>query len=205
MDLRINAENQAMKTMGGDQAGAMIRFVRDDDFLAVYEIICYYILHSTANLAWNCPDYEEFVFQQKEIAQSYPYLVAEYEGEVIGFGYAHAFLGKESYQYDAELTIYFKPGPHHGLAGRLYEKLEEITRAMGICRLISCTTANNQASMNYQEKYGFKEYGLLKDAGYKNDKWYDVAWMEKRIRPYTDPFRKSLEDVRPEFAGMDQD
>lgn len=196
---------QQPQTKTADQLQKRIRFIQDADYLAVYEIICYYILHSTANLAWNCPEYAQWVDEQKEIAQSYPYLVAEYAGEIIGFGYAHAFLGKESYQYDAELTIYFKPGRHHGLAGELYQGLEAICQAMGICRLISCTTANNAQSMSYQQKHGFHEFGLLKDAGYKNGQWYDVAWMEKRIRSGTDPFRKSLMDILPEFERFSRE
>lgn len=83
--------SQQPQTKTADQPQKRIRFIQDADYLAVYEIICYYILHSTANLAWNCPEYAQWVEEQKEIAQSYPYLVAEYAGEIIGFGYAHAF------------------------------------------------------------------------------------------------------------------
>ncbi|MBF0578912.1 N-acetyltransferase [Erysipelotrichaceae bacterium RD49] len=180
-----------------------IRFLRLADLPAVYEIICFYIQNSTANLSWTNPDYDEFADQQQEIAAKYPYLVAEYEGKVIGFGYAHTFLGKEAYQFDAELTIYFQEGDHHGLAGKLYEGLEEICKAMGIVRLISCTTASNQASLHYQIKQGFRPYGLLAKAGYKNGKWYDVTWMEKQIASFEHPERLSLEDVRQEFCSFD--
>lgn len=184
-------------------SNALVRFLNPSDLPAVYEILCFYIQNSTANLAWSNPDYDDFCLQQQDIAARYPYLVAEYEGKVIGFGYAHAFLGKEAYQFDAELTIYFQEGDHHGLAKKLYEGLEAVCKAMGIVRLISCTTASNQASLDYQTEHGFRQYGLLAKAGYKNGKWYDVAWMEKQIASFEHPERLSLEDVRQEFCGFD--
>ena len=177
----------------------MIRFMTPADLPAIYTILCTYIQHSTANLAWTNPEYSEFEADQQKIASAYPYLVAEYEGQVIGFGYAHSFLGKESYQFDAELTIYFVKRDHHGLAKALYEHLEAICKAMGIVRLISCTTASNDHSLAYQKSYGFRQFGLLFKAGYKNGQWYDVAWMEKQINSFDHPQRLSLEDIRAEF------
>ena len=70
---------------------------------------------------------------------------------------------------------------------------------MGIVRLISCTTAHNEQSIHYQESYGFKQYGLLTNAGYKNGQWYNVAWLEKQINSFDHPRRLTLEDVRAEF------
>lgn len=176
-----------------------VRFLKQDDLQEVYSIICYYIDHSTANFSWKKPEFEEFCAEQLAIAAEYPYLVAEYEGKVIGFGYAHAFLAKPAYQYDAELTIYFAQGNHHGLAGELYEKLEAILKDMGICCLITNTTANNQESLAYQAKYGFKQFGMLPDAGFKNGKWHGIVWQQKRISHTDAPKRIPLDQVRRNF------
>lgn len=169
-----------------------IRPAEHNDLPAIYDILCYWIDHSCSNLAWDRPAYDRFVLEQKAIGHDYPYLVAEYEGQVIGFGYAHAFLAKDSYQYDAEITIYFREGKHHHLAGALYEKLEEICREMGIVRLVSCTTAGNEPSLGYQKRHGFKQFGYLENAGYKNGEWHAVAWLEKQINPYENPHRCPL-------------
>lgn len=176
-----------------------VRFLKPEDLEAVYSIFCYYIDHSVANFSWTRPDYEEFCAKQLAMAKSYPYLVAEYEGKIIGFGYAHKFLARDAYQYDAELTIYFAQGNHHGLTHILYEKLEAILKEMGICRLISCTTATNQESLAYQAKHGFEEFGLLKNAGFKQDAFHDVAWLVKVINPTTKPWRKTFSQVRKQF------
>lgn len=153
------------------------------DVPAVYEIYCWYVRHSDACLAWVDPIYEDFYYDQLSIAACYPYLVAEHEGQIIGFGYVHEFLHKEAYQYDAELTIYFVQGPHYGLASALYDELERQCRQMGLVRLIGCTTGSNTPSLAFQKGRGFREYGKLENAGFKGGKWHDVVWTEKRIAP----------------------
>lgn len=161
----------------------MIRFVCSDDWPAVHEIMAHYIRHSTANLGWEVPGYARFVLEQQEIAAHYPYYVAVHDDRIIGFGYTHRFLAKEAYQFDAEVTIYFAPGNHHGLVEPLYRKLEDKNRELGIRRLIGCTTASNQASLAFQKRMGYEEYGRLKEAGYKNGEWHDVVWTQKLIAP----------------------
>ncbi len=178
----------------------MIQWMSPEDYPAVYSILCYYIEHSNANLAWTFPDPTEHFQMLDDLSEDYPVLVAKWEEEVIGFGYAHPFLGKESYQFDAELTIYFKKGDHHHLAKAMARQLEVICKAMGICRLISCTTADNKASIDYQKRHGFTPFGLLKDAGFKNGKWWDVAWLEKRISDTDSPCRIPLKSIRDQIS-----
>lgn len=173
----------------------MIAFLQLEHLPAIYAIMCYWIKHSNANMSWKPQDYISFCDDQLKIAKNYPYLVALHEGEVIGYGYAHSFLQRDAYQYDAELTIYFQQGPHYGLVLPLYEKLEEICRAMGFCNLISCTTASNQESLAFQKKVGFISYGLLEKAAYKNGTWHGVEWLYKPIGSYRNPQRKTLQAI----------
>ncbi len=173
----------------------MIRFLTSDDLPQVYAIVSYWIEHSTANMCWQPVEYNLFVQDQLQIAHNYPYLVAEYEGKVIGFGYAHGFIAREAYQYDAELTIYFQKGSHHGLVMPLYRALESICLEMGFCNLISCTTADNEESLAFQKRVGFQSYGLLEKAAYKNGSWHGVEWLFKPIGSYDNPTRLSLQEV----------
>ncbi len=173
----------------------MIRFLRPADLPQVYAIVSYWIEHSTANMCYQPIPYPLFVEEQLSIAKNYPYLVAQYEDQVIGFGYAHSFIAREAYQYDAELTIYFQDGSHHGLVMPLYQALEAICLKMGFCNLISCTTADNQASLAFQKRVGFQSYGLLEKAAYKNEAWHGVEWLYKPIGSYQNPRRFTLQEV----------
>ena len=173
----------------------MIRFLNVNDLPQVYEIVSYWIEYSTANMCYKPISYEAFVQEQLAITKEYPYLVAEYEEKVIGFGYAHGFIAREAYQYDAELTIYFQDGSHHGLVMPLYQALEAICLEMGFCNLISCTTADNQASLAFQKRVGFQTYGRLEKAAYKNGAWHGVEWLYKPIGSYQNPRRFTLQDI----------
>lgn len=181
----------------------MIRFLKPDDLPSIYAIVAYWIEHSTANMCYSPTPYENFVQEQLAIAKEYPYLVAEWEGQVIGFGYAHGFIARKAYQYDAELTIYFQEGPHYGQVLPLYQALEAICLAMGFCNLISCTTADNEASLAFQKRVGFQSYGLLPKAAYKNGAWHGVEWLVKPIGSYQNPMRHSLQEVLDKHSLSD--
>ena len=53
---------------------------------------------------------------------------------------------------------------------------------------------------------GFTEAGVLTDAGWKNDQWRDVVWMQKRLNENTDAPREVVPigniDVR-DLLGSD--
>lgn len=68
--------------------------------------------------------FERFCDSLKPVLGRYPFYVAEHEGKILGYGYAHAAFSKEAYRFCAELTIYFLPGNHHGMAKGLYDVIE---------------------------------------------------------------------------------
>lgn len=154
-----------------------------EEMRAIYN---HYIEHSDACLAWKPYSREDFEEKIRTETDGYPCFAAKWQGKTIGFGYASRWLEKEAYQFAAELTIYFAPGPHHGLAVRLFEALEKQLEAQHIQTLISCTTASNRESLAFQEKLGFVRFGLLEKAGFKNGHWCDVAWLCKPIGNYGD-------------------
>lgn len=151
-----------------------IRTARMDDLEAMRAIYNYYITHSNACLAWQPHTQEEFEKDLLETGKDYPVLAAVKDGKVIGFGYASRWLAKEAYQFAAELTIYFQPGNHYGLAKSLLQELEQQLKEQNIRWMISCTTASNHESLRFQKDNGFQEFGRLKEAGWKEGEWSDV-------------------------------
>ena len=51
----------------------------------------------------------------------------------------------------------------------------------GIKTVYGCVTMPNEKSEKLHEKLGFKKVGVFSKAGYKNEKWIDIAWFEKNI------------------------
>lgn len=161
----------------------MIRPVQESDWPAVYAIYTWYVLHSDWNFEWEPRSFEDFVQSQKAFCKDYPYYVAEHDGHIIGYGLAHAAFSRISYQFDAELTIYFQPGPHYGLPVQMLEQICADLKEQNVHWLIGCITAENEVSIRFHQRHGFVFQGELPEAGWKNGQFHGVVWYGREICP----------------------
>jgi L-amino acid N-acyltransferase YncA len=88
-----------------------IRPYQTQDTQAILDIINYNILHSTALYDYNIRTYE----QQKAIlddklAKKFPVIVAEANGQVVGFGMYSEFRFREAYKFTVEHSVYVANG-----------------------------------------------------------------------------------------------
>ncbi|WP_297056146.1 GNAT family N-acetyltransferase [uncultured Dubosiella sp.] len=159
----------------------MIREVEEKDLRQIYEIYSYYVNHSTAIFDLVPLSFERFCDSLKPVLGRYPFYVAEREEKILGYAYAHAAFSKEAYRFCAELTIYFLPGDHHGMAKGLYDAIERALYEQGCRWLISCITDSNAESIAFHEKLGFAYGGNLPSCGLKFGAWHGVYWYRKML------------------------
>lgn len=166
-----------------------IRNATLDDVKEILEIYSYYVEHTAISFEYVTPSKEEFIDRMKNVMAKYPYLVAVEDEKIVGYAYAHPFVGREAYKYSAELTIYLKFGEtKKGTGRKLYEKLEEELSKMEITNLYACIgdpitedeflTRNSE---NFHARMGFVKVGTFHKCGYKFNRWYNMIWMEKII------------------------
>lgn len=170
-------------------SGVTIRAATIDDAAQILQIYAHYVERMAVTFECTVPTLENFRGRIAWISKKYPYLVAERDGRILGYAYAHEFVGREAYAWSAELTIYLdKDERRRGLGRRLYESLEEILREMGILNLYACVGWAEQEdeylkqdSAKFHERLGFERVGLFRKCGRKFGRWYDMIWMEKII------------------------
>lgn len=113
----------------------------------------------------------------------------EQNGDIQGYAYAGAFIGRVAYDWCCELTVYLD---HRvlkcGFGRKLYEALEEGLREMGILNLYACIAVPetedeylNKNSADFHAHLGFVTVGEFHKCGYKFGRWYNMIWMEKMI------------------------
>ena len=130
------------------------------------------------------PSLEEFRERIVEISARYPYLVAEVEGQLLGYVYCHPYRERLAYQWSVEVTIYLAPaGQGRGLGRLLYETMEKILCLQGITMAYSCITLGNEHSIKMHEALGYRLIGTFTKSGYKNGQWLDTVWLEKQLQP----------------------
>ena len=123
------------------------------------------------------PSEEEFRQRVSGILAFYPYLVAESQGTIVGYAYAHAQAQRAAFRWNAELSIYLAPeSAGHGLGKALYTAMLHLLKLQGIKTAYALITVPNKASQGLHERMGFKLEWIQPRAGFKDGSWHDVAW-----------------------------
>ena len=166
-----------------------IRTAVEHDAEALLQIYAPYVKKTAITFEYDVPSVEEFAGRISKVLQKYPYLVAEVNGEPVGYAYAGPFKERAAYDWAVETTVYVREDMKKSGIGRaLYTALEEALAAQGILNLNACIAfpENEDSHLTkdsqlFHEKMGFNEVGRFHKCGCKFGRWYDMVWMEKLI------------------------
>ncbi|MBF0394107.1 MAG: N-acetyltransferase [Alphaproteobacteria bacterium] len=157
-----------------------------DDMAAVQAIYAYYVTRTCASFEEEPPDLAEVTRRHAAIvARGLPYLVAEDQGEVLGYAYAGPFRPRSAYRYTVEDSIYVAPHVvRRGVGGLLLDGLVERCAALGIRQMIAVIgDSANAASISVHRRAGFNQEGVLRGVGLKFGRWIDVVIMHRTVLP----------------------
>ena len=158
----------------------MIRSVHKDDAGALCSIYNHYVKNTRVTFEVQEVAAEVFARRISEISATHPWLVAEREGQIIGYAYASPWRVREAYRLSVETTVYLAPGESgQGTGTLLYLQLLEELRSRGFHTAIGGIALPNNASVKLHEKLGFTKVAHFKEVGYKMDSWVDVSYWQK--------------------------
>jgi L-amino acid N-acyltransferase YncA len=156
-----------------------IRTVNLEDAAQIAEIYNYYIKNTHQTFETEALSADEMQERIAKIIEDYPYLVAEYEGEIYGYAYATQFKMRQAYEFSAEVSIYVKSdAKQKGIGTRLYEKLFEELKETDVHAIIAGISLPNDGSVKFHEKLGFTKVARFREVGYKLGRWVDVGYWE---------------------------
>lgn len=166
-----------------------IRKATERDAAALRAIYAPYVEQTAITFEYDVPTEEAFAARIAHTRQSYPYFVAEANGEVVGYAYAEVFKDRPAYQYSVETTVYVRRDTRRSGIGRaLYAALEDALRAQGIRNMYACIAVPDVEdetltwdSVRFHERMGFRMIGEFRRCGFKFGRWYSMSWMEKLI------------------------
>jgi L-amino acid N-acyltransferase YncA len=106
-------------------------------------------------------------------------VVAEADGEVLGYAYASAYRPRPAYANTREVSVYLAAGARgRGLGRRLYDDLLPRLRSDGVHTAVALVALPNDASVALHRACGFEEVGVMREVGRKFDRWIDTAWLQ---------------------------
>ena len=109
-------------------------------------------------------------------------LVAEVDGDVVGFAALSAASPRRCYAGVAENSVYVaREARGQGIGRALLEKLSSRARLAGIWTIQTSIFPENRASLALHERCGFRVVGTRERIGKRDGMWRDTVLLEKRL------------------------
>lgn len=167
-----------------DDAPIEIRLATADDLPAINDIYNYYVPRSTCTYQLEPEPLEgRQAWFASHPEDSYPVIVAEVEGRIVGWGSLSKFRERAAYQPTVEASVYIHHDFHRRGTGRaLLVDLIGRARAIGYHSLIGGASGDQAASLALQESLGFTKVAHFKEIGYKFGQRLDVVFMQLMLK-----------------------
>ena len=164
----------------------LIRDATPADLGAIQAIYAHHVLHGLASFEEVAPPLGEMRARFDAIVDAgKPYLVAEIDGRVVGYGYASSYRTRSAYRYTLENSIYIDESARgKGVGSALLHALIERCRKGPWRQMLAVIgDSANVASIGVHRKAGFRQVGLLERVGYKHGRWVDSVLMQLELSP----------------------
>ena len=160
-----------------------IRTASEADAPVLLAIYRPHVERTTVSFETTSPSVEEFASRIRKAVERWAWLVAETDGECVGYAYGSLHRERAAYRWSVETSAYVRQDYHRrGVARALYAELFEDLQAKGFCNAYAGVTLPNVASVALHRSVGFEPIGVFKHVGRKFGAWHDVAWFQRRLR-----------------------
>ena len=167
----------------------LIRPSTIDDLPAITAVYAQAVLHGTGTFELAPPDQPEMARRRDDVlSKGLPWLVAQAQGQVLGYAYASHFRPRRAYRFCLEDSIYLHPDARGQGVGRiLLAELLGRCEAAGARQMLAVIgDAANAGSIGVHAALGFEHTGVLKASGWKFNRWLDVVLMQRGLGPGAD-------------------
>ena len=157
-----------------------IRDARAGDLPAINDLYNYYVRDSTATFHEQPTSIEERRAWWAEHESRYPVLVAEEDGQLLGWAVLSEYSGRCGYRFTVEDSIYLQPAAcGMGLGRALLTQLLDRGVAADYHSVVAVIAADSEPSIWLHAALGFQEVGRLREVGFKFGRWLDVVFMQR--------------------------
>jgi phosphinothricin acetyltransferase len=161
-----------------------LRDAREDDMPTVQAIYAHHVLHGTASFELEPPTLAQMLQRRADIcAHGLPYVVAERDGEVVGYGYATLYRPRPAYRFTVEDSVYVRDGMAglgigQALLGLVIQRCIDNGRRQMVAII---GHSENVASIRLHERLGFRKVGVFESVGFKHGRWLDTVIMQREL------------------------
>ncbi|MGH6619425.1 MAG: arsinothricin resistance N-acetyltransferase ArsN1 family B [Alphaproteobacteria bacterium] len=165
-----------------NKRGHAIRAAAGADAAAMQAIYAPIVATTAISFEEVPPTVEEMAERVETTLRSYPYLVAENGGHVVGFAYASQHRARAAYRRSVDVTVYVAEHARGAGVGRaLYGDLLPMLAERGFHAAFGGIALPNPGSVALHEAMGFEHVGVYREVGFKLGRWHDVGWWQRLL------------------------
>ncbi|HET7774169.1 MAG TPA: GNAT family N-acetyltransferase [Burkholderiaceae bacterium] len=177
--------NESVNTPGAaagtSNDATVLREARAEDMPAVLAIYNAEVRNSTSTYQYaeRTLDEQLALLSSKQAAGD-PFVLAELaDGSVGGYATYGPFRPREGWRFTVEHSVYLREDCRgRGLARPLMRHIMAHARARGFHSMVGVVDASNTASIRMHQAMGFQVAGVMREGGYKFDRWLDCAFLQ---------------------------
>ena len=158
------------------------RPARLDDAEAIRHIYNHEVTSSTVTFDLVPRSLDQQVQWLQARSGAHAVLVAEDEGEVVGFASLSPFRDRPAYNSTVEDSVYVRGDQRGKGVGRLLlAALVEVAAHHGFHTVIARIVGGHAASIELHRNVGFEPIGVEREVGRKFGTWLDVVVMQRML------------------------
>jgi phosphinothricin acetyltransferase len=165
--------------------GLIFRPATTADVPVLVDIYNFYVSTSTVTFDLDTWTAAEMEHKMETVAKlEMPFIVAELDGDVVGYGYLSTWRDKCAYETTMENTLYLRDDARgQGIGRPLLDELVRLGAVAGVREIIAVISASADAvpSIRLHEKAGFTRVGEMPNVGRKFDEWLGVVMLQKSL------------------------
>jgi L-amino acid N-acyltransferase YncA len=161
----------------------IIRPVKLIDAESIAATYAHHVLNGTASFDTKPPSSADWLSKINAIiSKSWPFLVAEKGGQIIGYAYATQFRDRPAYAETCENSIYVSASAlGEGVGTALLNELLLSAAKSGFRQMIAVIGGGEPASVAVHVKLGFVHAGRMRNVGRKFGRLLDTVYMQREL------------------------
>lgn len=161
-----------------------LRDAHECDMPEVLAIYAHHVIHGSASFELQPPTLEQMCQRRADVvAHGLPYLVAERDGQLLGYGYATLYRPRPAYRFTVEDSVYVREGMSGlGVGQALLSEVIRRCTLDGRRQMVAIIgNSENAASVRLHERLGFRKVGVFESVGFKHGRWLDTVIMQREL------------------------
>jgi L-amino acid N-acyltransferase YncA len=157
----------------------LVRAASLDDAARCAEIYAPYVSETSISFEAVPPSADEMARRIATYSASHAWLVAQSEGEVVGYAYGSPHAERAAYLHSCDVAIYVdRACGRRGIGRALYGALLPLLKERDMHTACAGIALPNDASIALHEGFGFTPIGIYREVGWKMGQWHDVGWWQ---------------------------